>query len=118
MQMEVHNNNIFQTKNAASPMVNNESVFITAAVDIRKRRNVVTLDIPEVYLHTDKEEEEVMLLKERLAELMVQMDPKLYHKYVITNTIICKNEEGIICDAHDCLTVLLKFYEGPEGLWF
>ena len=51
-----------------------------------KRRNVVTLDIPRAYLHTDANEEVVMLLKERLEELMVQVDPKLYQKYVITNT--------------------------------
>ena len=32
-------------ENAASPIINNESMFITAAIEAHERMNVVTLDI-------------------------------------------------------------------------
>ena len=38
-------------------MVNNESVLITSAIEAHKRKNVVTLDISGVYLHTETDEE-------------------------------------------------------------
>ena len=48
-------------ENAASPTVNNGSMFITAAIEAHKRRNVEKLDIPGAYLHTDTDEEVVMV---------------------------------------------------------
>ena len=63
-------------KNAESPTVTNELVFITVAIEAHERKNAVMLDTPRVYLHTDMDEEVVMLLKGRLAELMVQVDSK------------------------------------------
>ena len=50
-------------ENAASPTVNNESVFLTTAIEAHKRRKIVTLDITGAYLHTDMDEEVVLLLK-------------------------------------------------------
>ena len=61
-------------------------MFIAAAIEAHEKMNVTTLDIPGAYLYTDMDEEVVMLLRGRLAELMVEVDPKLYRKYVITNT--------------------------------
>ena len=49
-------------ENAASPTLNIQSVFITAAIEAHKRRNVVKLDIPGAYLHTDTDKEVVILL--------------------------------------------------------
>ena len=45
-------------------MVNNKSVFTTAATEAHKRRNVVTLDIPEAYLHIDTDKEVLILKKD------------------------------------------------------
>ena len=46
-----------------------------------------TCDLPGIYLNTDNNEETIklMLLKGKLAVLMVKVDPKLYQKYITTN---------------------------------
>jgi hypothetical protein len=65
------------------PMVAAELVFITANIDLHKGRNVACFDIPGVFLHADIEEDITMALKGRLAELMVQVMPNLYRKYIM-----------------------------------
>ena len=37
---------------ATSPTINNDSIFITGAVDAYERRSVATLDVPGAFLHT------------------------------------------------------------------
>ena len=69
----------------ASPTVSTDSVLITSAIDAHENRKVVTCDLPGAYLNTDNNEETIMLLKGKLAELMVQVDPKLYRKYITTS---------------------------------
>ena len=46
---------------------------------------MATADLPNAYLHADNNEQTLMLLQGKLAELMVQIDPELYRKYVITS---------------------------------
>ena len=45
-------------------------------IEAHKDQDVATFDVPGTFLHTDNDEERIMLLKDRLAELMVQMDPQ------------------------------------------
>ncbi len=59
------------------PTVATESVFIIALV-----RVVACFDIPGAFLHADVDEDITMVLKGRLAELMVQVAPNLYRKYI------------------------------------
>ena len=47
--------------------------------------NVAVADLPNAFLHADNKEKTLMLLKGKLAELMVQIDQKMYQKYVITS---------------------------------
>ena len=65
-----------------SPTVSTESVFLTSVVDAHERRDVACYDIPGAFLHADSDEDITMVLKGRLAELMVQVAPNLYRKYV------------------------------------
>jgi hypothetical protein len=65
-----------------SPMVLTESVFLTAVIDAHERRDVGCYDIPGAFLHADSDEDIRMILKGRLAELMVQVAPNLYRKYI------------------------------------
>jgi len=67
---------------STSPTVSTESVFITAVVDAHEERDVACYDIPGAFLHTDSDEDITMILKGRLAELMVQVAPNLYRKYI------------------------------------
>ena len=77
--------NGYVKSNASSPTVSNDGVIITTAIDTHKEHNVAIMDIPGTFLN--KEDEFVLiLLQGKLAELMVQLDPKLCRKYVITSS--------------------------------
>ena len=43
------------------------------------------MDIPGAFLQADNDEFILMLLQGKLAEMMVQIDPELYQKYIITS---------------------------------
>ena len=66
--------------------------MITAAIDAHKRRDVPTINIPGAFLHAYNNRETIMLLRGRLAELMVQVHPKIYQKYVIYD----KNNQSLL----------------------
>ncbi len=59
-----------------------ESVLITAVIDAHKGCNETCFDIPGAFLHADVDKDITMVLKGRLAELMVQVAPNLYRKYI------------------------------------
>jgi hypothetical protein len=67
------------------PTVATESVFITAVIDVHVGQDVACFDIPGAFLHADLDEDITMVLKGRLAELMVQVAPNLYRKYISVN---------------------------------
>jgi hypothetical protein len=62
-----------------------ESVVITAVINAHEGRDVACFDIPGAFLHADVDEDITMVLKGRLAELMVQVAPNLYRKYIMVN---------------------------------
>ena len=46
-------------------------------------RDIATIDIPGAFMQADMDEEVVHLrLHGKMAELLVQLDPKLYRKYI------------------------------------
>ena len=59
-----------------------ESVFNTVVIDAHEGRDVACFDIPGAFLHADVDEDITMVLKGRLAELMVQVAPNLCRKYI------------------------------------
>jgi hypothetical protein len=63
-------------------MVVTELVFIMAIVDAHKPRDVACFDIPGAILRANSDEDITMILRGRLAELMVQVAPNLYSKYI------------------------------------
>ncbi len=78
-----------------SPTISNESVFLTSVIDAHERRDVGCYGIPGVFLHADSDENITMILKGRLAELMVQVAPNLYRKFVTVNR---KNTPSSVCE--------------------
>jgi hypothetical protein len=64
------------------PTVAMELLFITAIVDAYEGHDVACFNIPGAFLHADVKEDITMVLKGRLAELMVQVTPNLYRKYI------------------------------------
>ncbi len=71
---------------AALPTISTESTFITAAIAASKRRKVRCYDIPSAFVNTDVDEDVLMVLKGELAEMMVQIAPQVYPKYVTVNS--------------------------------
>ena len=67
---------------AAAPTVALESVFVTATIDAKEKREVVTTDIPGAFLYADNKDYVIMKMNGSLAELMVKTDPNIYRKYV------------------------------------
>jgi hypothetical protein len=64
------------------PKVAMKLVFITTVIEAHEGRNVACFDIPGAFLHADIDKDITMVLKGRLAELMVQVAPNLYRKYI------------------------------------
>jgi hypothetical protein len=64
------------------PTVATESVFITAVINTHEGRVVACFNIPGVFLHAESDKDITMVLKGRLAELMVQVALNLYRKYI------------------------------------
>jgi hypothetical protein len=67
---------------STSPTMATELVFITPVIDAHKGQDVACFDIPGAFLHANSDEDITMVLKGRLAELMVQVAPNLYRKYI------------------------------------
>ena len=89
--------------------------MLTAAIDAAKGRNVAIVDIPNAFIQTKLEDETdmaIMIMHGWLAELLVQVAPEIYSKFVTINksgqTILfvkLKNAlYGLMCAA-------LLFYE-------
>ena len=66
--------------------------MIIATIDAHERRDVATIDIPGAFLNTYKDKEISMLLRGRLAEPMVQVEPNLDQNYIIYD----KNNQALL----------------------
>jgi len=69
-------------EDAASPTVSMESTFITATITAKEGRRVRCYDVPSAFVNTDVDEDVIMVLKGELADMMIQIAPEVYRKYV------------------------------------
>ncbi len=67
------------------PTVSTESVFMTSAIAASEKRKVRNYDISSAYTNTDVDEDVLMVLKGELAEMMIQITPQTYPKYVMVD---------------------------------
>ncbi len=67
---------------AASPMVSTESTFITALIVAKEQHKVQYYNVPSAFVNTNVDEEVIMVLKGELVEMMIQIMPEVYRKYV------------------------------------
>jgi hypothetical protein len=56
-------------------------VFVTSTIDARENREVVTINIPQAFLHPTNKDYVVMQMNGTLAKLMAQMD--VVRKYLL-----------------------------------
>ena len=82
-----------------------ESVLITAKIDAHEIINVAVFEITGVYLHTETDEDIIVVLEGVLDELTVKVDPSIYHKYVTLNS---KSKSLLYVQIHKALYGLLR----------
>jgi hypothetical protein len=70
-----------------------------------EERAVACFEIPGAFLHTETDEDVIMMLKGRLAELMVMVEPSLYRKYVTTDS---KGEPILFVQMHQALYGMMR----------
>ena len=59
-----------------------ESTFITAMIAAKEARRVRCYDVSSALVNTDVDEDVIMVLKGELADMMIQIAPEVYRKYV------------------------------------
>ena len=69
-------------EDASSPTVANESVFITSVIAANEKRFVRCYDVTGAFLHTESDENVLMVLRGELAEMMLHIAPQIYRPYV------------------------------------
>ena len=78
---------VYVTKEeSASPTAFTESVLITATIEAKENRKVITLDVPNAFIQTyleNKDERIILVLRGLAVNLLVQID-KNYAQYVHT----------------------------------
>jgi hypothetical protein len=74
---------------SASPTASLESIFLTAIIDAKENRDVMSCDIPNAFIQahmpeiTDDSERVIMKLSGILLDLLVELAPELYGPYVV-----------------------------------
>ena len=57
-------------------------VLISAVIDAYEERDVAVVDIQGAYLSADMDDDMFMIIRGKMAELVVAADPTLYRKYI------------------------------------
>ena len=66
----------------ATPTAMLESIFVTVAIEAKEGKDMAVMDLTGAFLHAENNDDVIMTMKRKLAELMVMMAPQIYHKYL------------------------------------
>jgi hypothetical protein len=72
-------------EDAALPMVSTESTFITTTIAAKERRKVRCYNVPSAFVNMDVDKDVIMVLKGELADMMIQIAPEVYRRYVMVD---------------------------------
>ena len=67
----------YDKKDGASPTVLTESVFLTGVIDAHERRALAIIDVADAFLQAHNDKTSLLLLRGKLAEMMMRIDPSL-----------------------------------------
>ena len=100
-----------------------ESILITCTIEAHENRDVAVIDILGAFLHTKTDEDIVMLLRGKLAELVASVEPKLYCKYVTYDSkgeplLYVKMIKALCGLLHSALLFYLKLVDDLEKYGF
>ena len=62
-------------EDSTSPTVMTESIFIMSVTDAKENREVAIVDLPGAFLHAENDQDVIMFMRGRLAELMTIIAP-------------------------------------------
>ena len=71
---------------AASPTVSTDAVLITATINAKQGRDVMTADIPNAFVQTDvdlKGDKIIMKIRGVLVDILCEMNPAIYTPYIV-----------------------------------
>ena len=71
-----------QKEDTSSPTVAKESLFISATLDALEKCDVATVDIPGAFMQADMVRDVHMKLEGKIANLLTELEPDLYNKYI------------------------------------
>ena len=72
----------YNKSDGSLPTVVTKNMLMAGVINARERREVAVLDIANTFLQTDNNKTINMLLRGKLAKMMVRIDPALYREYV------------------------------------
>jgi hypothetical protein len=67
------------------PTVSAESTFITATITAKERTKVQCYNVPSAFINMDVDEDVIMVLKEELTDMMIQIALEVYTRYVMVD---------------------------------
>ena len=101
-----------EKSDGSSPTVITESIFLTGVVDAKEGRATAMVDVGTAFLNADNDERILMLLRGKLAEMMVRIDPVLCRQYVTYSKngipMLCVRLTKALCGM---LRAALLFYK-------
>ena len=68
-------------------MVTTESILFTEVMGAHEGWAVAVLDVANAFMHVHNDERFLMLLRGKLTEIAVRIDPSMYQKYVTYSKI-------------------------------
>jgi hypothetical protein len=75
-------------EDASSPTVATESVLLSCIIDAEEGRDVAVIDIPNAFVQTrvqDEKDMAIIRIRGILVDILVELDPEAYAKYVTTD---------------------------------
>eukprot|EP00957_Ditylum_brightwellii_P070496 5356911-Ditylum_brightwellii.AAC.1 len=69
---------------ASSHTVSTAVILLSCVIDAKGERDATTLDVLNAFMRADMDELINMKIKVSMAELLVEIDPKMYSKYLRT----------------------------------
>ena len=77
------------------PTVHLDSIFLTCTSEAQENCDVAIMDVPSAFIHTLNDEDVIILLKGRLAELMVFVASQIFQPYIF-------NTKGLVWHFEKC----------------
>ena len=114
---------------AASPTAMTESILITATLDAKQQRDVMTADIPNAFVQTDidkknlvKGERIIMKIRGPLVDMLLELAPEVYEDYVVqegnNRVLYMKTLKALYGMLQSSLLYYKKFRKDIESIGF